>query len=616
MRLRCTRSQARESLLMFLLHQNTVQLFHTMIFRTLLLKDKTVLKHHLLSDRRRVLTLDTAGEVILWDLIACSPIKSFGKRHLEDVVPEVNTRETVAHWCTVDTRIGSLTCVLEENYCFDAEMYADELDLEEKIDFREDQRINLGKWILRYLFSNLIDEEIKRDAALRESLLQKRSIADRANPPSAIQIPQTPINGWKEAASGPASSSTIRATNGHHLPPTTPGLAIGLATPGGVPHLGPLLTSTTEEDPQLEKTQTQRSSTQDQPDYFSRTPTTNGKAQAEKEGSNDSATENGPQSPAEDTPTDKKKGKNLFAKNFSMNFNMKKFAASATANETPKPAPLDEKAEDSDSRSNKTDEKVYEDNLSGTLEKIRQNYEEQLLAGVTKLEPQITPSLPVETPVLKPPASTTIIIQEDRPDSGGVADLFEGKVGSLGQQADLIEKCAPMWLGEVLLRNQTPMKEIVKVSFILEPYENQLPSISQDGNNRLNANRMLRARKILGYVAERIEPMPTKEDIERMEKSGERMLKHEEYLELYCNNQLISPTMTLASIRAHIWRGGGDVLLYYKANGRKEIKHMPTIIGTNLNPSSSGVSEGKVSTEMDRRNSHQSPRGMAESKAA
>lgn len=319
-------------------------------------------------------------------------------------------------------------------------------------------KVNLGKWILRYLFSNLIDEEIKRDAALRETLLQKRSIADRANPPSAIQIPETPINGWKEAASGPASSSTIRATNGLHLPPATPGLAIGLATPGGVPHLGPLLTSTTEEDSShLEKTQTQRSSTQDQPDYFSRTPTTNGKSQADKEGSNDSATENAPQSPAEDTPTDKKKGKNLFAKKFSMNFNMKKFAASTTTNETPKPAPLDEKAEDSDSRSNKTDEKVYEDNLAGTLEKIRQNYEEQLLAGVTKLEPQITPSLPVETPVLKPPASTTIIIQEDRPDSGGVADLFEGKVGSLGQQADLIEKCAPMWLGEVLLRVCLPL---------------------------------------------------------------------------------------------------------------------------------------------------------------
>jgi WD repeat-containing protein 48 len=68
------------------------------------------------------------------------PVKSFGKRHLEDVLSQVNTMETVAHWCAVDTRTGSLTCVLEENNCFDAELYADELDIEENIDFKEDQR--------------------------------------------------------------------------------------------------------------------------------------------------------------------------------------------------------------------------------------------------------------------------------------------------------------------------------------------------------------------------------------------------------------------------------------------------------------------------------------------
>jgi WD repeat-containing protein 48 len=51
--------------------------------------------------------------------------------------------DAVAHWCSVDTRTGSLTCVLEENTCFDAEMYADELQIEEKIDFKEDQRSKL-----------------------------------------------------------------------------------------------------------------------------------------------------------------------------------------------------------------------------------------------------------------------------------------------------------------------------------------------------------------------------------------------------------------------------------------------------------------------------------------
>ena len=30
--------------------------------------------------------------------------------------------------------------MLEENYCFDAEVYADEIDIPDTIEFREDQR--------------------------------------------------------------------------------------------------------------------------------------------------------------------------------------------------------------------------------------------------------------------------------------------------------------------------------------------------------------------------------------------------------------------------------------------------------------------------------------------
>jgi len=67
-------------------------------------------------------------------------IQRFGKRHLEDVEPEVNTLEAVTPWCTIDTSSGNLTVVLEPNNCFDAEMYADELKLEEPVEFREDQR--------------------------------------------------------------------------------------------------------------------------------------------------------------------------------------------------------------------------------------------------------------------------------------------------------------------------------------------------------------------------------------------------------------------------------------------------------------------------------------------
>lgn len=30
--------------------------------------------------------------------------------------------------------------------------------------------------------------------------------------------------------------------------------------------------------------------------------------------------------------------------------------------------------------------------------------------------------------------------------------------------------------------------------------------------------------------------------------------------------------MSLATLRTHVWKGGNDIALHYKANGRKEIK--------------------------------------------
>jgi WD repeat-containing protein 48 len=36
--------------------------------------------------------------------------------------------------------------------------------------------------------------------------------------------------------------------------------------------------------------------------------------------------------------------------------------------------------------------------------------------------------------------------------------------------------------------------------------------------------------------------------------------------------QKLPVTMTLATLRAHVWKGGADVMLYYKSNGRKELK--------------------------------------------
>ena len=72
---------------------------------------------------------------------------------------------------------------------------------------------------------------------------------------------------------------------------------------------------------------------------------------------------------------------------------------------------------------------------------------------------------------------------------------------------------------------------------------------------------MLRAKKVLAYVAERIETPSEQPDPE--------IIKPEDYLELYCQDQLVPHNTTLATLRAHVWKTGGDVILYYKSNGKR-----------------------------------------------
>lgn len=325
--------------------------------------------------------------------------------------------------------------------------------------------------MLRYLFSNLIDEEIKRDEVFREQVMNEQiRTLQRSNAPTSIQLPQVDINGW-DTDGGPTSASTLKASNGFHFPPTTPGLSIGLATPATLTsvhstHPVNRLSPTAEEGAHLEKTTSQqshsRSSSGRADDYFSAAPqsappptilegSAGGKIAAPGE-VGDNALHQLPSEPDKEIPS--KESGALFGRKFRMNmsFGMKKLGKSSTT-ESNKPVVVEQKVEDSeDSTSTKTDDRILEDNFFGVLQRIRLGYEDELHAGATALASAITPSLPNETPVLKPPLTTTILIQEERPDSGGVADLFEGTVGSLGRQADLIEKAAPMWLGEVLLR--------------------------------------------------------------------------------------------------------------------------------------------------------------------
>jgi WD repeat-containing protein 48 len=72
--------------------------------------------------------------------------------------------------------------------------------------------------------------------------------------------------------------------------------------------------------------------------------------------------------------------------------------------------------------------------------------------------------------------------------------------------------------------------------------------------------------------------------------------------------------MTLASIRAQVWRGGGDVLLHYKANGRKEIKPPAPPPGLPFNtPGPSSNAAAAASTDVSEKDSSEAGRSSGQS---
>jgi WD repeat-containing protein 48 len=373
--------------------------------------------------------------------------------------------EAVAPWCSIDTRTGRLAVVLEEYNCFDAEMYADELELDEPVEFRDDQRsectdlqtrvhvsnfsfvVNLGKWVLRYIFSSLIDEMIKRDEAHRKELNENiKQGGERPIAPTSIQIPPTPTTNWQDSV----GSTTPRA-NGNSMV-ATPGMGIGIATPALPTHLPGVPED--EATSGQRASQTSRTSADKSGDYFSTTPISPEPSTKPVVSAAEKHDEKTPKSPTDgDKETSGKDGGNLFGKKFrmGMSFGSKKLGRSASTN-TEKPVVVDEKAEDSSETSeNGEKEREVDDSFHGIVqriqyeyEKFRQEYPDQ------QVESGITPSLPNETPVLKPPPMTTVIIQEET--SGGSADLYRGTVATVGDDASIVEERAPMWLGDLLLR--------------------------------------------------------------------------------------------------------------------------------------------------------------------
>jgi WD repeat-containing protein 48 len=282
----------------------------------------------------------------------------------------------------------------------------------------------------------------------------------------------------------PGGIATPRA-NGVGRVPATPGLAIGPGTPGFAP-LTTTLSTTAEEEGVATPNGARPGSLQQTPriqtpyvavtpsatdssgvDYFSASA-----APPKDQSENSSESDKQPKTPGvgaetgpggtlstPTSPTEEKK-KGLFGKKFGMGMSLTKKMTTRASAEVKAPVTATEE-KSSDTASMRSSEKdadkglQVEDNFFGVVQKIRHEYEEHLEQRPDQPLPQgVSPSLPIETPVLTPPPHTTIIIQEDNPESGGLADQYRGEISELGNPAevDILERIAPMWLGDLLLR--------------------------------------------------------------------------------------------------------------------------------------------------------------------
>jgi WD repeat-containing protein 48 len=192
------------------------------------------------------------------------------------------------------------------------------------------------------------------------------------------------------------------------------------------------------------------SSFSDRSDYFSNRPTLQTETSVLSPLPSEGGTPNAgvPQSPAEPDKEERKKGGSLFSKKFRMDFPKK---LTRTSTDT-KPQILEEKAEESEISSVK-EEKVYEPNLCGVVDRIRHDYEEFLSTNTNlNLETAITPSPENETPRLEIPSRVAVFIQEETGDTAVASDLYRGSVDRIAEDLERLKKSIPHWLGELLLK--------------------------------------------------------------------------------------------------------------------------------------------------------------------
>ncbi|PCH34582.1 hypothetical protein WOLCODRAFT_27311 [Wolfiporia cocos MD-104 SS10] len=566
----------------------------------------------MLNDRVHALTVDTAGEVAVWDVIrgvcrgrflsedvaaasfcgseasVCLDGESGREKEkgrspreaLETVKERIEGEAVVQPWASVDTKTGVMTVHLNER-CFEAEIYADEAGYGSDRRYGDDTRLNIGKWVLRNLFASFIREE-QRAVARRRDVQSHR--LHRGTAPSHIDIGSDSSDTHKRASSEslPPSSASINTPSGR-----SPSV---IFSPTFAPAMSPAVTTAP------------------------RTPLLTPHIPLSGNGVRDSGLSPIPQSPSDSTPmpmpqraqtADAAPGSPQTADYFSLRARRMSLSTASTGT--------------TDDYSLQTPTTPSAGGLMGRIRALGKSAKRQpsevgsatpggLLSGdtltssgessgpvvktpaQTLLSGPLNPPSVTEAPVLSLSRYTSVIISEEG--SSGWTTLYRGDLDSVGSDARTLEEIMPYWLLEYLLANRAPPVPVTKVSFVLLPFPNkdphgeQLPELLNTAQSKLTASRFLRVRKLTNHVQDKLDKIagsrgPTTPNTPRSSFDARSQSSHgrshhdsrpraEDLYEIVCNDVVLPLDMTLAAVRQFIWRQPGELAMYYR---RKVMHH-------------------------------------------
>lgn len=180
---------------------------------------------------------------------------------------------------------------------------------------------------------------------------------------------------------------------------------------------------------------------------------------------------------------------------------------------------------------------------------------------------------PFEFSTVSPPSIIT---------EGSQGGPWRKKITDLDGTED--EKDFPWWCLDCVLNNRLPPRENTKCSFYLHPCEGSTVQILTQG--KLSAPRILRIHKVVNYVVEKMvldKPLDSANSDATFApglaggpvqlsaigdgsfRSGLKpWQKLKPSIEILCNNQVLSPDMSLATVRAYVWKKSEDLVLNYR----------------------------------------------------